>query len=102
MNLRLQDDGDDVADDEYPSVPFWSKAGEFGAEENDTVVVTQLQDCVLVVNNHLQVFESEVDASGDERRRDCQTHDIDSQTGDSSALTHQVCVSDCQRRTLPY
>lgn len=40
MNLRLQDNGDDVAGDEYPSVPFWSEAGEFGAEENDTVVVT--------------------------------------------------------------
>lgn len=78
MNLRLKDDGEDVAGDEYPSVPFWSEEGEFGAEENDTVVIAQLQDCVLVVNDHLQVFEGEVDAGGDERRRHCQAHDIDS------------------------
>lgn len=34
----LQDNGDDVAGDEYPSVPFGSKVGKFGAEEDDAVI----------------------------------------------------------------
>jgi hypothetical protein len=77
-NLRLQDDGSDVTGDEYPSVPFWSEAGELGSEKNDPVIVTQPQNCEMVMSDYLQVFKGEVDACGDKGRRGCEADDIGS------------------------
>lgn len=39
--LRLEDDGGDVAGDEDAGVPAWSEAGEFSAEEDDSVGMSQ-------------------------------------------------------------
>lgn len=43
-------------------------------------------------NEHLQVLQSEIDASGDEGGCHCQADDIDSETGNSSAFSYPIYI----------